>query len=499
MGVGLDLPWQGPYGIVDGRVSPRTVRFLKAQAHRFAYMFVSWQPRGKNRPALEDVVDAWDALFDAVPIAARGLHQTALNLAGADYDRGRVIDITNALIERYGFLWVNEDLGSWSAGGRPMPYPQPPPLTAEGIAFCARACAEVNRALAAPLVAEFPGFETPALRAQGSIDAYDAFAEVVERADVLCTLDTGHLLTWRWLQGYRGDALLGDLHRLPLDRCVEIHCAGTTLTRTSMIDAHHGILLDCQLKLASRLMAACPNLRVVTYEDPRFSESGVLPAAARVSLDALERRTQEWMAQPSAPRPPSARWSGLPAAPSARWDRELFDSFSQATPFGQRCRAQLMARSTHRLGRLQDLYPHAIAAWCSDHPGEEALDRMLQAFVSSEAGESWSELPWAVPGRCVEDAFGRFLAPGSGEHLRACARVLAAYPDPDFEVPEPFQPAARGWFTIDVRDTPTLYAAIDGRCLIGPITPLLSQLLAGHRPAGSGPAVGALQRMGLVA
>jgi uncharacterized protein len=500
LGVGLDLPWRGPYGIVNGRVTPRTMRFFAAQAHRFAYVFVSWQPQDRSTPKLDQVTGALDPFFDAVPIATRALHQTALNLAGADYERGPAIEISNRLAERYGMVWVNEDLGSWSVRGRPLPYPQPPPLTERGVDHCSAVCAEVDRQLHVPLVVEFPGFETPAPWLHGELDAYDVFRRIVENADVQCNLDTGHLLTWRWLLGHRGEDLLGGLDRLPLDRCVEIHCAGTLERDDALIDAHHGVLSGWQLTLAERLMERCPNLKVVTYEDPRFNDAGELPGPAAHSLDALESRVTRWMGRKPQPRPTTPP-SCIPHRPSSRppWEDELQNVFLDNSSFAHRCRRQLLTRSIRGLGTLTDAFPKAIAAWRASHPEADDLDPLVTAFLGSAEGCTWSSYPWAVPGRCLEDAFGRFLAPHGAEHLRACTIALATHPDPPFALPEGFSRVPRGWFRVGgSQQAPVLYAALGGKIVQGPITPLVVAVLGGDRPSGTQATVAKLSAMGLL-
>ena len=297
LGVGLDLPWTAPYGIVGGQVSPRTLAFLEREGHRFAQAFVSWQPPDRGVPRLADVEGPFQAFFDRLPHARRTLHQTALNLAGTGYDRGPLIDFTNALVERFGFAWVNEDLGCWTVGGWSLPYPQAPWLTEDAVRHCSAVCREVDAALNAPLVVEFPGFEVVP---PGDLDAYTFFRQVVERSGCAATLDTGHLLTWRWLQGHRGEALLDGLDALPLEHVIELHCAGVVETGDRLIDAHHGVLSPLQLALVERLIDRCPALQVVTYEDPRFDDDGVLPPGAATSLDALEQALQRF--EPAAPR-----------------------------------------------------------------------------------------------------------------------------------------------------------------------------------------------------
>src|SRR5438034_980575 len=86
LGVGLDLPWGAPVGFhrdpVSGdTVSDDVVRFLSRYADAFGCLFVSWQPRDRNRLDARDYFAAYDDLFSRVsPRFARTLHQTTLNL-----------------------------------------------------------------------------------------------------------------------------------------------------------------------------------------------------------------------------------------------------------------------------------------------------------------------------------------------------------------------------------------------------------------------------------
>lgn len=482
LGLGMDLPWRGPYGIVGEAIAPRTLAFLERHGYRFASAFVSWQPRDRGVPRPEHVFGPWDAFFAQVPHAARCLHQTALNLAAERYDRAPVIALTNALIARYGFAWVNEDLGYWSADGWPLPYPQAPPLTDAAVAHCAAVCAEVDAALDAPLVVEFPGYEAVP---EGPLDAYDAFRRIVEASGCACNLDTGHLLTWRWLNGHRGDALLGDLDRLPLDRTVEIHCAGVAIHGDQLIDAHHGVLADVQLRLVEALMERCPGLRLVTYEDPRFDEDGGLPPRGEASLEALEALVSRWTPAdgPWVRHPSALEEAAAPEGAEAALKRAFFE----ATPYGRRCRDQVLDRRTRGLPAPRELY--------AGHLGDDA-DATVAGFLASAEGEAWSDFAWARPGRALEDALGRYLDAGDA-HLLACARLLVLHADPPFAVPEGFRRVPAGWLAVGgTAEAPVLYAALGGRLVTGPLTPLLVDLLDGARPPGSEPAVARLEAMG---
>lgn len=311
LGVGLDVPWHPELGFAtrtDGRdrVSEPVAAFFAAHGADYSHAFVSWQPRDRSRLHIDRYAPAYDDLFARVVTQpVRALHHTALNLASADpgytSERDALIRFTNALIRRYELAWVNEDLGIWSIGGRPLPYPLPPILTDDGLRAAIANTAAVQAQLEAPLVVEFPGFSHGACVLVGDWHAYDFFAEVVRQTDSPATLDTGHLLSYQVLRGARGEALYGDLERLPLAHTFEIHLSGCALERGTgragadrFLDYHHGILIDEQLELLERLVPLCPNLRAITYEDPRFDEAGAIPTAARNNLQRLAAFARHW-------------------------------------------------------------------------------------------------------------------------------------------------------------------------------------------------------------
>jgi len=303
LGIGLDLPWGAPVGFrrdpVSGDgVSDPVARFLDAHAESIGCFFASWQPKNRNRLEASDYFAAYDDLFSRVPPPlARTLHQTTLNLGAMEkYDRGAILDLTNALVERYDLVWVNEDLGLWSIHGRPLPYPLPPYLTTEGLRAAVRNTAAVQARLVVPLLVEFPGFSGDTSIVVGSLHAYDFFRTVVEETDSPATLDVGHLLSYEWLLGRRGEALLDDLERLPTENCVEIHLSGAETIDGRFMDLHHGVLIDEQFWLLERLMPLCPNLRVVTYEDPKFDGDGALLPETTRSFERLRAITMRWAA-----------------------------------------------------------------------------------------------------------------------------------------------------------------------------------------------------------
>jgi uncharacterized protein len=301
LGVGIDLSWGAPVGFAHDpmrgdHVTDHVIRFLSAHAETFHYVFTSFQPRGRNRLDPRDYFAAYDDLFSRIPsFPFRAFHQTTLNLGAMEaYDRGKVVDFTNTLIERYHFVWVNEDLGLWSIHGKPLPYPLPPYLTLQGLKAAIRNTAEVQEKLLVPLLVEFPGFSDGTSFYLGHLHAYDFFRKVVEETNSPVTLDIGHLLSYQWMLGKRGEALYDELEKLPLDHCFEIHLSGCEISGDSFLDYHHGVLLDEQLELLRRLLPHCQNLSAITYEDPKFDFEGRFVAETVHNFERLRYCVNLW-------------------------------------------------------------------------------------------------------------------------------------------------------------------------------------------------------------
>ncbi len=301
-GVGLDLRYGDPYGFEHrplgeragsgDRISPRVLRFLERYAGDLQHAFFSFQPKDRARLSLDDYVPAWDHLFEHLPRTLRhkALHHTLLNLGSLDdEERGPLIDFTNALCERYDLAWVNEDLGIWALGGKLMPYPLPPLLTEAGLEKAIHEVRDVNARLARPLLVEFPGFSEGTNFVVGDLNAYDYFRVLAEETGVAITLDTGHLLGYQWLRGQRGEGMYGELERLPLRHCFEIHLSGCQIIDGRFVDVHHGVVRAEQLELLRRLLPLCPNARAVTYEDPKPGLDGTLRPKARAPFEQLRQ------------------------------------------------------------------------------------------------------------------------------------------------------------------------------------------------------------------
>lgn len=280
-GFGMDLTWGGEFSYLadtpDGDcISPRVRKFIQRNQHQFNHLFFAYQPRDRQALRAENYYQAYDDFFyTANEIPIRAMHQTMLNLGAlGDYDRTKVIEFTNDIIERYGLSWIVEDLGIWSIKNKVLPYPLAPVLTHSSLKSCVKAVKQVKRDLNTTLCVEFPGFTDGTNFYLGNMHAFDFFRNMAEESDVNVTIDIGHIISYQWMLGKRGDEIFNDIDKLPFDRCFEIHMSGCSITSRGFIDAHHGVLLDEQIDMLIFVINRCPNLKAVTYEDPKFDKDG---------------------------------------------------------------------------------------------------------------------------------------------------------------------------------------------------------------------------------
>ncbi|MFO0600983.1 MAG: DUF692 family protein [Myxococcaceae bacterium] len=513
LGAGLDLPWDGVTGFGptahgDG-LAPPLATFLSRHPGQWAHAFFSWQPRDRSPPRLEDYAPAWDQLVAALPANRPfALHHTALNLASlAPYERGGLLAFTRALCERYALQWVNEDVGFWSLDGRAVPYPLPPLLTGGGLAATIRNTRECQDGLSVPLVLEFPGFSAGASVVVGEMHAYDFFRRLAEATDAPVTLDVGHLLSWQWWRGRRGRALFDELERLPLEHCFELHLSGCEVVGETFVDAHHGTLLDEQFELTERLLERCPNLRVVTWEDPRFDATGTLGAPNRRSWERLQQVVAKWLEQPidardvaSAGRRERHTHGGFPLA---HVERALGDYLHGATPAleidglpvqeetaaVEAVHSMVRERRYRGTGGLREWFPQTLAAFPD-------LSELVARFCASAHGSSWRE---HGGGPSLEEALYRFLTAENvgeagvreDEFLGAVVRALAVAPRASFSLPAEVRRTAAGF--VAVTSGMVLHAAVGGRYVRGRVTPMLAALLTGE-PLAAGPEVELVRR-----
>jgi uncharacterized protein (UPF0276 family) len=309
LAVGLDMPWGSPRGFVEAdaddglgpRPAPAVTRFLERYAPWFTGIFTSIQPRRRVRwetGVVAPYVDANACLRRICPAAPLFfLHHTQLDTAqpcGFDESgRADLFAFTNALIEQTSAAWVNEDLGIWTFDGKPLPYPLPPLLTTASLQCCVATVRTVQANLLVPFVLELPGFSEGAGFWLGDLDPLWFFRTIVEETDSPCTLDVAHLLGIAGLATCR-DRKEDVMAQLPLEACIDIHLSGAHIVNSAVVDAHHGVLLDEQLDMLEALLPRCPNLRVITYEDPRFLDDGSLVHKALRNAERLRGIAAAW-------------------------------------------------------------------------------------------------------------------------------------------------------------------------------------------------------------
>ncbi len=203
LGVGLDLQWDQDPGLVKDPlrgdvVSERVVALLEEHAANAMHVSVCWQPRRRTHVEARDYFPAYDDLFAKVGarFSSRALRHTALSRRAVEaYRRGELLEVTNALVERYGFSWVSEDVGLWPIQGKP-PNATGPRLDQDGLWAAIRHARVVRAGLEVPLLVDFPGFATSNAAHEGPMHAYDFFRAVAEEADVAAAFDTAKLLAY---------------------------------------------------------------------------------------------------------------------------------------------------------------------------------------------------------------------------------------------------------------------------------------------------------------
>src|SRR5262249_8023859 len=136
-------------------------------------------------------------------------------------------------------------------------------------------------------------------------------------------------------------------------------------------------------------------------------------------------------------------------------------------------------------GGIGDWYPRTIASWRAAHPDDAALDALADRFCASPACAAWRELPAGAPGMCLEEALHRFFEAEEiggpirreGEFLAAIVQALVVAPEARFAWPAVLRRAPGGCFAIGRAGT--IHAALDGRYVTGPVTPLITAILTG--------------------
>jgi len=299
LGVGMDLQWQSDRGFLENpdRLSDATQRFIEVNKKYFSCLFFSFQKKNQNILNIDDYQSAYDDLISCCDdIKYLSLHHTRLNMASCvPYEKKGLIEFTNNLIDKYNLQWVNEDLGFWSLKGKSLPYPLPPLLTNTGLKSCIENISEYQKGFNAPLLVEFPSFAKGSCFRPGTLDPLEYFSETVRSTNSACTLDTAHILSYQWMNDNWAKDLFKGLNKLPLESCFEIHLSGCEIQKGQFMDFHHGVLMDEQIELLKFLLENCPNLKVITYEDPVYKEDGTLIDECLKNFHRMLELVNQWM------------------------------------------------------------------------------------------------------------------------------------------------------------------------------------------------------------
>ena len=142
-------------------------------------------------------------------------------------------------------------------------------------------------------------------------------------------------------------------------------------------------------------------------------------------------------------------------------------------------RDDLLRRQHRGTGGLRTLYRETLGS-------VDAKD-VISCFMESSHYESYRETIHAGIGLCLEEAFYRFCEDNEigvpsvreREYLTAMARALLFSPRPGFQLPREFHWVPGGFVAVAHRgESAILCAALQGRLISGPLTPLLADLLS---------------------
>ena len=172
---------------------------------------------------------------------------------------------------------------------------------------------------------------------------------------------------------------------------------------------------------------------------------------------------------------------------------------SQLESAARLARDHVLRRSHRGAGSLVQMFGQTVRAWQTER-AEPDLDAMAESFVASRHFDAYRTHAFAGPGIGIEEAFFRFAEEEAIGHasvrFRECAvavlRGLLATPRPTFLLPAFVRAAPRGHFVV-APEGPTLYAALNGRFVEGPITPYIASVLT-ETPDPNVPAPSAAER-----
>jgi uncharacterized protein (UPF0276 family) len=178
-----------------------------------------------------------------------------------------------ALIRRINPPWWSEHLAFTRAGGVDIGHLSPLPFNREAADVVARNIAEVRRRIDAPLILE--NITYTVLLPGSAWSEAEFIAEVLDRSDCGLLLDVTNVFANAINHGYDSRAFL---HRLPLERVVQLHFVGGKWHGGMFVDSHSHPTPPAVWALMKEVLAHAPVKGVVLERDENLPGWGALAA-----------------------------------------------------------------------------------------------------------------------------------------------------------------------------------------------------------------------------
>jgi uncharacterized protein (UPF0276 family) len=250
------------------------------------------------------------ASLDVLPVLFHPVH---LNLSGPELEPAERLRALDAHARAVGSAWVGNDVAWWHVQGTALPgyLYLPPPFSAAGLEVAVAHALHVASGLSVPLALENP----VVVRREGPLHVLDFMGQLHARTGCPLVLDVGHLVAAQLASGL---PLETGLDGFPFEAVIEVHVAGSVITRTPQgravyMDDHGQPLRSEVLGLLAEVLPRCRSLRALVFEG-----DGHPAPVARRTLTLL-RTMLEPIAQRAALEvpPPSAPPPGLPPGAAA--------------------------------------------------------------------------------------------------------------------------------------------------------------------------------------
>jgi uncharacterized protein len=203
------------------------------------------------------------------------LHCASLSVAGTALPSEQTVAEVQRMVEQTGTPWLGEHLsfvaaerpeGAFSADeyapGEPynIGYTVSPPMNQETVAIVLRAVDHYQSRFGVPLLLENPPlyFRTPGT----TMTQTEFIRSVCEKCSLHLLLDLAHFYITSRNMGFDASE---ELHRLPLDRVVEVHLSGVACEAETHWDNHAAQTPSAVLDLLGVVLERAP-VRAVTLE-----------------------------------------------------------------------------------------------------------------------------------------------------------------------------------------------------------------------------------------